>query len=164
MVRYYTDMITFFMVLLVLTCGYFFGKFTCEFSVSKKYGIWITLLIFIALNLFHSTIDGSLITENNYSGFILAIGHEIIRQPVLYAFFFGIMSPFILSRKKKILLAILSVTGVWLLGMFIGKYFIQQSLEHLDGISIYMYAFFAGDILHHIIDYIKHKKDIAHKH
>lgn len=137
--------------------GYLFGKYTCGFQTSRQYGLWVTVTIFTLLNLFHSVIDGTLFVNDSLIGSVLMSGHELIRQPVLYTLFAGMIAPFTLPTWKKILFGFLSISGTWVLGLLIGKYLIPASLEHLDSIGLYAYAFFAGDIIHHVVDYFYHK-------
>lgn len=139
---------------IVLALGFFFGKLTCDVQF-RNAGLFATLGLFAGLNFFHSMIDGVAFMELNSIGRNLGIfGHELIRQPALYAIVFGMLSPFSAGRTKKILFAAIAVTGVWLLGLFAGQYwggFIEQVgfLHDILGYSLFL---FIGDIAHHLYD------------
>ena len=148
---------TFILIPLITILGYLFGKYTCGFQASRGYGFYTTIIVFALLNLIHSIIDGTLFINNNFMASILMSGHELVRQPILYTLFFGMISIFEVPQYKKIMISILSISFTWILGLLIGKYFIPISLEQFDNIAIYTYAFFIGDVLHHVFDYFYHK-------
>jgi hypothetical protein len=140
-----------------LVAGYYFGKLTCGTHI-KKYGFWITIGLFMILNFVHSLIDGILMINLGafYRDFAV-YSHELIRQPALYIVVWGMLQPFE-RAQHKILMALLSVTGIWLLGVYIGT-MIGNSVAHLTYLDTYFAAtifIFAGDIIHHLIDdYVK---------
>lgn len=138
----------------VLVLGFLFGKFTCD-AQFRNVGLLTTLGLFAGLNFFHSMIDGVAFMELNSIGRYLGIfGHELIRQPALYVVVFGMLHPFSAGKTKKILLAAIAVTGVWLLGLFAGQYwggFIEQ-VGFLRDILEYSLFLFIGDVIHHLYD------------
>ncbi|HQV64919.1 MAG TPA: hypothetical protein PKZ56_01680 [Candidatus Paceibacterota bacterium] len=144
---------TLWIIPIYLIIGYYFGKLTCG-THSKKYGIWLTLGLFILLNFIHSLFDGilSLTISDQYQGLAI-ISHELIRQPALYVVIWSMLAPFG-KRYHKIVMSILAVTGVWMIGLYIGTLgisFIHQLSSISDYISITIFIF-AGDIIHHLID------------
>ncbi len=143
-----------------LIIGYLFGKLTCSVH-SKKTGIWITVIVFVALNLIHSLIDGLTLTTIAIEYRNLAIySHELIRQPALYVLFWAMLTPFNIHTVKKILLSVLAVTGIWILGMSIGTSggYILGNLHIADKFLSLSIFIFIGDILHHLYDDFPYKK------
>lgn len=148
------------LIILFLGLGYLLGKITCN-SHFKKSGIWITITIFILINGLHSLIDGvSLVGMDHGNALGLMAGHELIRQPVLYALFLGMILPFNnLSRWVRYGVAFLAVTGVWALSATIGSLFGNQlvHIAQFESFVPYFQFLFIGDIIHHIFDWFHHR-------
>lgn len=149
----------FYLFLIAIAAGYIFGKFTCSQHFSK-HGFWLTLGLFVFLNTAHAVFDGMLLrTSDARTDIFLVALHEIIRQPALYFIALAMLAPW-RQRFQKVfyfLICTLMVTGTWLVGMYIGSVFsfpFETDHEYV-GLS---YGFFAGDILHHVVDYFSHKK------
>lgn len=146
------------LVPLTLVAGYYFGKLTCGMHVKTK-GLWLTLAVFVAFNFLHSLIDGIGLIGLDPSYRVGAIlGHEAVRQPLLYVIFWAMITPFDVREVwKKILFVVIAVSGVWLLGLYVGQWG-GEELEHFEymhdvlGYAIFL---FVGDIAHHVIDDIK---------
>lgn len=147
------------LIVLFLGLGYLLGKITCN-NHFKNSGIWITIIIFVLINGLHSLIDGiSLVGMSHYKVLGLMAGHELIRQPVLYALFLGMILPFAAKRWARHGLAFLAVTGVWAIAVGIGSYF-GNELVHLaqfENFVPYLQFLFIGDVIHHVIDWFHHR-------
>ena len=157
--------------LFIFVSGYFFGRWTCGNKVKKGSGFIATILTFVLLNLVHSVVDGTMFKSmclDLYS-IGMAAGHEIIRQPLLYFFFITATAPFAKPMWQKIFIGILTITGIWILGLGIGSQ-ITISAEYLPDheIALYTYLFFGGDIFHHFMDYLRYRnkrsKNISELH
>lgn len=137
-----------------LIIGFWFGKITCSFH-SRTTGLWITLGLFIVLNFFHSLIDGILIVSFSELYRNLALySHELLRQPALYLLFWGMISPFVADKKKKVILSFIAITLIWLLGVYLGK-FLGNYLHMITLPTLFFELFifiFIGDIIHHLYD------------
>lgn len=151
---------TYIISIIFLVLGYYLGKITCN-SHFKKSGIWITIAIFILINGLHSLIDGvSLVGLSHGKALGLMAGHELIRQPVLYALFLGMILPFSnLSRWARYGIAFLAVTGVWAISVVIGSLFGNQlvHLTQFESLVPYFQFLFIGDVIHHIFDWFHHR-------
>jgi len=146
-------------IILFLGLGYFLGKVTCN-AHFKRGGFWATLILFAIINALHSFIDGASLTGTKaYEAFWLMIGHELIRQPVLYGIFLGIIAPFTHSWVSRISIAVLAVTGVWAAAAFLGTLFGAElaSITALEPYLIYFQYLFIGDIIHHVVDWFVHR-------
>ncbi len=147
-----------------LVAGYYFGKITCG-THSKRYGLWLTLGLFILLNFLHSLIDGVLLTSIATSYRNIAIySHEIIRQPALYIVIWSMLTPFTTKITYKVILSVLAVTGIWVISMYAGT-FLGNSIQSISKFDVYLAMtifIFAGDIIHHLIDDFRHFKGHAH--
>ena len=137
---------------IAIILGYLFGKLTCGVHF-KKFGIVLTVLVFMFVNFAHSLVDGiAFLGIAGIAKYAAVYGHELIRQPLLYVVFLAMLEPFVISRTLKIILAIACVTGIWILGYFAGS--------HLSGITAFVSEavlaqgiwFFIGDIAHHLMD------------
>lgn len=137
-----------------LVAGFYFGKLTCAQNMKTR-GFWITLLIFGFLNLLHSTIDGIGLLEfsNLYQRNALLI-HELIRQPTLYVLMWAMLEPFTTPKFIKVLMSFFAVTGIWLIGLGLGRLGIFATLEQsfLHEFISYGIFIFIGDIAHHAYD------------
>lgn len=145
-----------------LILGFWFGKITCSMH-SKKTGFWVTVSLFILLNLFHSLIDGVTLTGLSALYKNIAIySHELLRQPALYIVFWSMLQPFLINRTKKISISILSITGVWLVGMYLGTLLGTSIQElHINDVFLELSIFiFIGDIIHHLYDEFPFKKHV----
>jgi hypothetical protein len=143
------------LTIIFLVLGYFFGKLTCN-NHFKKSGFWITVVLFILINGLHSMIDGISLVGVPYSqGIWLLLGHEMIRQPLLYIIFLGIIAPFSLKLYWRIILSFLAVTVVWYGFVIIGSIFGKSllSISTLDPLIPYFQLIFVGDIFHHALDW-----------
>jgi hypothetical protein len=149
---------------LIFAIGYFFGQWTCGRKAKKGSGFLVTLFTFILLNLIHSVVDGTLLRSLSLDIYSIGIigGHEIIRQPLLYFFYFTATAPFTRPLWQKTLAGIFAVTGIWILGIGIGSR-LTIHLRYLPDheIAFCTYAFFGGDIFHHCMDYIRHRNGIG---
>lgn len=148
-----------------LVVGYYFGKITCG-THSKKYGLWLTLGLFVLLNFLHSLIDGVLLTSISTDYRSIAIySHELIRQPALYVVIWSMLTPFTTKSAYKVILSILAVTGIWAISMYAGI-ILGNAVDTLSKFDTYLAMtifIFAGDIIHHLIDDIHHMKH-PHNH
>lgn len=148
-----------------LIVGYYFGKVTCG-THSKKYGLWLTLGLFVLLNFLHSLIDGVLLTSITTSYRNIAIySHELIRQPALYVIIWSMFTPFTTKTTYKVILSVLAVTGIWAVGMYTGT-ILGSMIDTFSKFDIYLAMtifIFAGDIIHHLIDDVHHLKH-PHSH
>jgi hypothetical protein len=147
-----------------LVIGYYFGKITCG-THSKRYGLWLTLGLFILLNFLHSLIDGVLLTSISTTYRSIAVySHELIRQPALYIVIWSMLQPFTAKSAYKIILSILAVTGIWILGTYAGT-LLGSTIHSLSKFDVYLAMtifIFAGDIIHHLIDDFRHLKGHSH--
>lgn len=149
-------------VMVYLALGFWFGKITCSFH-SKKTGFWVTVFLFIFLNLFHSLIDGAtLINLSTISKNIAIYSHELLRQPALYVVFWSMLHPFEINTLNKIVLSLLAITGIWIIGMYGGVLFgnLLQQLgipETFFNLALFI---FIGDIAHHLYDEFPGKKHV----
>lgn len=145
---------------LFLGLGYLLGKITCN-NHFKNSGIWITIFVFVLINGLHSLIDGiSLVGMSHWKVLGLMAGHELIRQPVLYALFLGMILPFEhLSRWARYALAFAAVTGVWAIAVGIGSLFGNElvTLSSFEHFVPYLQFLFVGDVVHHVIDWFHHR-------
>jgi len=140
-------------VIVFIILGYWFGKLTCMRSISD-YGLWITLLVFIGLNLLHSTIDGIALIGQAHSSYFPILAHEIVRQSALYFIIAESITPFMKSWWAKIPVAIISVSGIWILGIFIGltSGHAIESITWLDPYLPMTMFILVGDMIHHMVD------------
>jgi hypothetical protein len=146
------------MIPVFLIIGYLFGKLTCSNHL-RNWGFWATFGLFALLNTIHSIIDGtslSMITGANT--FLVMVIHEIVRQPVLYIIILGLIAPFSLSKNHEILIAFISVTGTWIVGMILGN-ILGANIHDLSWIHPYVASsifILAGDMIHHVWDEYHH--------
>lgn len=149
-------------ILLYLILGFWFGKITCSIH-SKNKGFWVTSSLFVFLNFFHSLIDG--VTLTNLSAVyknIAIYSHELLRQPALYIIFWSMLQPFTKNNTTKAVVALVSITGVWMIGMYTGT-MLGNSLQelHINGIFFELSIFiFIGDIIHHLYDEFPGRKHV----
>lgn len=150
---------TIFQLSVALVFGYLFGKLTCSQHIGK-HGFALTLGVFTALNILHASVDGMLLNTQEEMFFVAL--HEVIRQPALYILAFAIVAPWRKKYSKLSLFVVcfVLVTGTWILGMYLGNRADAHMLIeiHHESLTHAMYGFFAGDIIHHVIDYYMHKK------
>jgi hypothetical protein len=151
---------------LLLVGGFYLGKITCSVHL-KNTGIGLTLVVFVLMNLLHSFIDGLSFTGQSLFYWLGAVGgHEAIRQPTLYIILWAIFQPVAINNSLKILLCIFSVTGAWLVGIWLGE-ISGASVSHLYNIADwvdYSIFLFIGDIAHHLIDQYSVMKHKTHAH
>ncbi|MEI8223783.1 MAG: hypothetical protein WCG20_01525 [bacterium] len=151
---------TYIISIIFIILGYYLGKVTCN-NHFKKSGIWITIAIFVLINGLHSLIDGvSLVGMSHWKVIGLMAGHELIRQPVLYALFLGMILPFNnLSRWARYGVAFLAVTGVWAVSVIIGSAFGNQlvHIQQFESLIPYLQFLFIGDVIHHVFDWFHHR-------
>ena len=142
-----------FIVIGFIIAGYFFGKLTCMRSISN-YGLWLTLIVFVALNILHSTIDGIALVGQIHANYFPILAHEIVRQSALYFIIAESISPFMKSWLVKIPIAIVSVTGIWILGIFIGMStgHAISGITWLDPFLPMTMFILVGDMIHHMMD------------
>lgn len=146
---------------LFLLAGYLLGKLTCSKHI-HGFGFWVTLVLFCGLNGFHSMIDGVSLSGLTLSQFAFVVApHELVRQPMLYALIWGMLTPFNQPTWLKVLAAILAITGTWILGVSLGTltgawvHTIEWIHPYLAG-SIFLLG---GDMLHHVWDEYKSLSD-----
>ena len=145
-------------IVLTLVCGgFYFGKITCSTHL-KNTTLGITLLIFILMNLVHSLLDGISFVGQSYFYWLSAIGmHEVIRQPTLYIILWAILRPFATNNYFKIVICLLSITGTWLFGIWLGMIG-GSSISRASDVEEWMrYSIFLfiGDVAHHLVDQYK---------
>ncbi len=150
----YGGLQTILFALIALGIGYWLGSWTCHLH-KRQGGFWVTILVFVVLNLLHSMIDGASIggISSSASG-IAVLSHELARQPALYIVLWGMLAPFIAHKPYRLLIVPLAVTGVWILGAYTGYelfFHINQAvwLEPIADMALFL---FLGDILHHIYE------------
>ncbi len=152
---------------IALFAGYYLGKWTCHLH-TKQSGFWMTIAIFVLLNIVHSMIDGASIGEvSSFAGGLAMLSHEFARQPALYVVLWGMLTPFIAHTPTRLLLVPLIVTGTWLLGAYAGygAFAYIASAPWLEPIADMAVFLFLGDILHHIheeYDKLTKKADCCH--
>lgn len=137
---------------LAIALGYWFGTWTCHFH-TKRSGLWITIIIFMLLNLLHSMIDGASIEgAGSFMGSLAVFMHELARQPALYIVLWGMLAPFPFAKYHKLVLVPLVVTGVWIIGSYLGFVFFKtlSDASWMHGIADQAMFFFLGDLLHHV--------------
>jgi zinc transporter ZupT len=120
--------------------------------------------LFVVVNFIHSAIDGASVSLDSKTS-ILAVGlHEIVRQYILY------VTTIRLFKNKNIkpiwvsVFIIVLVTGVWVLGSFVGYWLrsninIYSSYAYIADLFIWI---FVGDIFHHWKE--EYKKTQSNKH
>jgi len=143
-----------FLICLTLAIGYYLGKLTCNLNF-KNFSLFITLFIFILMNILHSFIDGiSIGNQPLIYGIGAIFGHELIRQPTLYILFWSILEPSNTRFYKKLILSFLAITLTWLLGIWLGKLCRGwvSHIYHASDLLGYGIFLFIGDIIHHLID------------
>lgn len=136
--------------------GYWFGKITCGEHV-KKYGMRLTIAIFALLNVAHSMIDGISLSSLHSGAWFPILAHETVRQTILYAILYEMLTPFKQSTTARIISLIVSVTGVWLIGLWIGDQ-AGSFLSTIEWLHPYLAAasfILIGDIFHHMLDEYK---------
>jgi len=134
--------------------GYWLGILTCHVH-KKSQGFWLTLVVFIVLNLGHSLIDGASIggSVGFWQG-IAVLSHEFARQPALYVVLWGMLTPFINAKWKRIVIVPIVVSGTWLVGIAIGMeaQVMVSSVSWLETVADMGMYIFLGDILHHVVE------------
>ena len=146
-----------------LVIGYVFGLITCSPHV-RKYGLVMTLGLFALLNLTHSLIDGVTLVSKTKDLWLAILAHELVRQTSLYAIISEALSPFIKKTWILIITAIISVTGIWLLGIFIGS-MTSQAIVHIGWLDPYlpmMMFILVGDMIHHVVDELGNHQGHTH--
>ena len=134
--------------------GYTLGRWTCHLH-KREGGFWVTIVVFVLLNLLHSTIDGA--SVGNLSSFVSGIAtlsHELARQPALYIVLSGMLAPFITRKLSRLLLVPIIVTGTWFIGAYIGYELFSEisNIAWLEPIADMAAFLFLGDIFHHIYE------------
>lgn len=165
----YDGPLTILFILLAISLGYWFGQWTCHLH-QKHYGFWLTVGVFSILNLLHSMIDGASIGEvASFTSGLAILSHELVRQPALYLVLWGMLTPFVSHRLLRLLIVPVTVSGVWLVGVFFGhELFLHlESTPWLELVADQALFLFVGDIFHHIREeYYKLKQgdDCCHEH
>ena len=150
----YEGLQTILFALIAIGIGYWLGKWTCHLH-TRQSGFWITIGVFVLLNLLHSMIDGASIGGiSSFAAGIAILSHEFARQPALYIVLWGMLTPFITHKPYRLLVVPLAVTGIWLLGAYTGyELFLNINkatwLEPIADMAVFL---FLGDILHHIYE------------
>ncbi len=139
---------------LYLAAGYLLGKLTCSKHI-HGFGFWITLILFCALNGFHSMIDGISLSSLTLHQFALVVTpHELVRQPMLYVIIWGMFLPFKQPFWIKVAASIFAVTGTWILGVSLGT-ITGEWISTISWIHPYISGsifLLGGDMLHHVWD------------
>jgi hypothetical protein len=157
---------TIFFALIAISAGYWFGRWTCHLHKQQS-GFWITIGLFITLNLLHSMIDGASVGDiSSFTSGLAVLSHELARQPALYIVLWGMLTPFLFGRQYRLLIAPIAVTGVWILGAYLGYELLMNAhqatwLEPLADQALFL---FLGDILHHIYEAYEKLKHPNHSH
>jgi hypothetical protein len=154
----YTGLQSILFAAIALGFGYWFGTWTCHLH-KKQTGFWVTIAIFIVLNLMHSMIDGASIGGiTSFTTGIAVLSHEFARQPALYVVLWGMLTPFALGKQYRFLIVPVIVTGIWFLGVYLGIGLFQHvnDADWLEPIAQQALFLFLGDIIHHI--YEEHRK------
>jgi hypothetical protein len=149
----YTGLYSILFAVIALGIGYWFGKWTCHLH-KKQSGFWITIAIFILLNLLHSMIDGASIGGiTSFTKAIAVVSHEFARQPALYVVLWGMLTPFALGKHRFLVVPVM-VTGIWFLGVYLGMGLFRHANEArwLEPIANQALFLFLGDIVHHIYE------------
>jgi hypothetical protein len=137
-----------------LALGYLLGKLTCSKHL-HGYGFLITIALFCTFNGFHSMIDGLSLSGFTFQQFIFVIiPHELVRQPMLYAIIWGMLLPFPKPLWTKIVVAIIAVTGTWVLGVILGT-LAGHAVNSISWLHPYLAGsifLLGGDMLHHLLD------------
>ncbi len=142
-------------IAITIGLGYWIGMWTCHFH-KRQQGLWVTVAIFVLLNLLHSMIDGASIGGmESFAAGIAVLTHELARQPVLYLVLWGMLAPFIVRRR--LVVVPIAVTGVWLVGAYMGYQLFTQVndtpwLANVAHLSLFL---FMGDIIHHVLEEYK---------
>lgn len=150
----YEGVQTIFFALIAIGVGYWLGTWTCHLH-KRQNGFWITIIVFVLLNILHSMIDGASIGGlSSFTSGLAVLSHEFARQPALYIVLWGMLAPFVTYRPTRLLLVPLIVTGTWLVGAYTGyalfDHITQTSwLEPIADMAVFL---FLGDILHHIYE------------
>jgi hypothetical protein len=146
--------------------GYWFGRWTCHLH-KRQSGFWITISLFIALNLLHSMIDGASIGDiSSFTGGLAVLSHEFARQPALYIVLWGMLTPFLFGRQYRLLIVPVAVTGIWILGAYLGyELFVHvHQADWLEPLADQALFLFLGDVLHHIYEAYEKLKHRNHDH
>ena len=157
----------FILTVLAAGIGYWFGNLTCgrqALQTLKLDGFVATVASFALLNIVHSLGDGislhhPLTLELRDIPSLLKVGsHEIIRQPATYFFYSLAIAPFGKPLWQKVFWAIPVITGLWLISVIVGSHILLH-FGYLDDreSEVASYAFYAGDILHHLVEYLKYR-------
>ena len=145
---------TIFFALIALGAGYLFGTWTCHLH-KKVGGFWITIGLFVLLNMLHSMIDGASIGGmDSLSSAVAVLSHEAARQPALYIVLWGMLTPFVSHKSSRLLITPLAVTGVWVLGIYLGNSTLTYlgEITWLNHVADMAGFLFIGDIVHHVIE------------
>lgn len=138
-----------FFAAIVVILGVFLGQITCHFH-QRSVGFWVTLVIFVALNILHSMIDGVSLHGYDSASLAAVLSHEVARQPALYLVLWGMLAPFSLNKSIKLLIVPVVVTGAWLTGVSLGTTIsLAEGFHVIAEMGVF---FFIGDILHHLYE------------
>ena len=147
----YRGITTILMMIAAIGIGHLIGSWTCHLH-NKGRGFWITIAIFVMLNLIHSVIDGASIgTISSFSQGLAILSHELARQPAFYIVLWCMLTPFT-QRHHRFIIIPLAVTGVWFIGSYLGyELFVHiNTIPWLEPIADQAVFLFLGDIIHHI--------------
>lgn len=150
------------LIIIYLALGFWFGKITCSIH-SKSSGFWLTVILFVSLNFIHSLIDGVLlISFSELYRNVALYSHELLRQPALYVVFWAMITPFVINTHKRAILSFISISGVWLIGMYLGKLLgAYVYTVNIPTLFFELFIFiFVGDIIHHLYDEFPNKGHI----
>lgn len=143
---------------IAVIAGFLLGKYTCV--IHERKGLWVTLGVFITLNIFHSIIDGVILAQVGYTENVqLVLLHEAVRQPALYVVCLAMISPFFKIRKNQLFVCAVLVTGTWGIGTMVGYFLFDNMIKNIDGahhLTNIMLFVFIGDIIHHLLDELWH--------
>jgi hypothetical protein len=163
----YDGLRTIVFIAVALVIGYRLGSWTCHLH-KRQNGFWVTIIVFVVLNVLHSMIDGASIGElSSFTSGLAVLSHELARQPALYIVLWGMLAPFVIYRPARLLLVPVIVTGTWLVGAYIGYGMFDYigHAEWLEPIADMAVFLFLGDIIHHIREEygkLRNKKTCCH--
>ncbi len=154
---------------IAIVCGYLIGSWTCHIHQMRK-GFWITIAVFVGINVLHSVIDGASVGDmSSFTQGLAILSHEFARQPALYVVLWGMLTPFVQQQYRRLFVVPVIVTGTWFVGAYIG-YHAVAVVAHtpwLEGIADLAIFLFLGDIIHHIREEYRklvHPQDCCHRH
>jgi hypothetical protein len=155
--------------ILAIIAGYLIGSWTCHIHQLKR-GFWVTMVVFVLLNLVHSVIDGASVGDiTSFAQGLAVLSHEFARQPALYVVLWGMLTPFVKQEYRRLFVVPVVVTGTWFVGAYIGYHAVEAvaQVAWLEGVADWGLFLFLGDIAHHIREEyrkLRNVNDCCHQH